>query len=70
MITEIKEVKKDGKRCLQVTAEICEPNMNKDRTAKGNRTCVSLGGNRMTNVLAPNGAPIEVGMFGYANYPE
>jgi hypothetical protein len=66
MITEIKEVKKDGKRCLQVTAEIMdEPTK---ITEKGNGTVVSLGGNRATNIMAGNGQPITVGLFGYAQY--
>jgi len=67
MISEIKEVKsKDGKRCIQVTAEIMdEPSK---VTEKGNGTVVSLGGNVKTDIKANNGNPLTVGLFGYAKY--
>lgn len=63
-MADIKEVKKDGKRFLQVTAEIVDTG--KEPTAKGNVSCGGTGGNVKTNINGPTGNPISCGLLMYS----
>ena len=60
----IKEVKVDGKRCIQVTAEIVDTG--KEPTAKGNVSCGGTGGNVKTAISGPSGQPITCGLLMYS----
>ena len=62
---EIKEVKKDGKRFVQVTAEIVDTG--KAPTAKGNVSCGGTGGNVKTAIQGPHNTPITCGLLMYAS---